>query len=510
MKLYAAVGVALLLVVGVVTYSLVQGDNETTAATEGTDDLLAVENDVAAAELATGLGEPVSADVELPVGGISEPTLVPVAPGPPTTASPGATGEAADDLANPTGSDAATGTGSAATPGETGPATAGATPAPGATGEGAPASGAPGSSGATTGNGTNTGTGTPTPAVAGEPGPRPVATVFAPLRNDAPAFSQYASLPSAQLPMGQLTAGAFGSPTPNPISGQFRMHCEYSHFAYDDPIVYPGQPGQSHLHLFFGNTLTNANSTSDSLFDSGGGSCNGYELDRSAYWVPALMNGTSQTVVPDEILLYFKTNSPATVQAFPKGLRVIAGASPDDPDGVNRYRWKCENKIGGGPYQPINFGPFYETIPDCRAMGYETLGFMLDFPYCWDGKNLDSADHRSHMSYSCGGAYPVVFPQLQYIIHFPAPAAGTNLHLSSDSLECQTGAVTSCGDTLHGDWWNAWHEQTNQTWIEECSRKRVVCGVPNISSSTRLLGPPLYTGPNYLDLPSGSYVPGRD
>ncbi|MEM9788831.1 MAG: DUF1996 domain-containing protein [Planctomycetota bacterium] len=501
MKLYAAVGVALLLAVGVVTYALVRGDNETTAATDGTDDLMAVEDDVAVSELATGLGEPLSGDVELPVGGVAEPSLVPVAPGPPTTASPGASGEA-DDAVNPTGSDAATDEGSAATPGDTGPATAGATPAPGDT----PTSGTP----TGTGTGDPSGTGSGTPAPNGQAGPRPEATVFAPLRNDAPAFSQYASVPSADLPVGQLTGGAFGSPTPNPISGQFRMHCEYSHFAYDDPIVFPGQPGQSHLHLFFGNTGADAYSTTDSMLNTGGGSCNGYELDRSGYWIPALMNGTTQTIVPDEILLYYKTNHPSTVQTFPEGLRVIAGASPDDPNGANHYRWKCENKIGGGAFQAINFGPFYETIPDCRALGYETLGFILDFPYCWDGVNVDSADHRSHMSYSCGASHPVIFPQLQYIIHYPAPPAGTNLHLSSDSLECQTGAVTACGDTLHGDFWNAWHEGTNQTWIEECSRKRVVCGVPNISAGTRLVGPPLYSGPNYLDLPSGSYVPGRD
>lgn len=46
------------------------------------------------------------------------------------------------------------------------------------------------------------------------------------------------------------------------------------------------------------------------------------------------------------------------------------------------------------------------------------------FPSCWDGKNLDSPDHRSHMAYSPGGAvlanancpttHPVRVPQLMY------------------------------------------------------------------------------------------------
>ena len=41
--------------------------------------------------------------------------------------------------------------------------------------------------------------------------------------------------------------------------------CDYSHSLKDDPIVYPGQPGVSHLHDFYGNTTTNAYSTIASL-----------------------------------------------------------------------------------------------------------------------------------------------------------------------------------------------------------------------------------------------------
>jgi hypothetical protein len=33
----------------------------------------------------------------------------------------------------------------------------------------------------------------------------------------------------------------------------------------DDPIVFPGQPGASHMHDFFGNETTNAYSTQSSM-----------------------------------------------------------------------------------------------------------------------------------------------------------------------------------------------------------------------------------------------------
>ena len=49
----------------------------------------------------------------------------------------------------------------------------------------------------------------------------------------------------------------------------FIESCRYSHQAPDDPIVFPGQPGLSHLHTFAGNTSTNAFSSFGSLRSSG-------------------------------------------------------------------------------------------------------------------------------------------------------------------------------------------------------------------------------------------------
>jgi hypothetical protein len=45
-----------------------------------------------------------------------------------------------------------------------------------------------------------------------------------------------------------------GQMPPETNIGAFRIICKPSHMAADDPIVYPDQPGRSHLHTFFGNT----------------------------------------------------------------------------------------------------------------------------------------------------------------------------------------------------------------------------------------------------------------
>ena len=89
-------------------------------------------------------------------------------------------------------------------------------------------------------------------------------------------------------------------------SGNFRTICSFSHLSFDDPIVYPGQPGLSHLQMFFGNTLTDAYSTYQSLRTTGGGTCQGGPVNRSAYWAPALLNAAGQVLVPDTMIVYYK------------------------------------------------------------------------------------------------------------------------------------------------------------------------------------------------------------
>ena len=46
---------------------------------------------------------------------------------------------------------------------------------------------------------------------------------------------------------------------------EFLAECPYTHRAPDDPIVFPGLPGASHMHSFFGNDTTNARSDLASL-----------------------------------------------------------------------------------------------------------------------------------------------------------------------------------------------------------------------------------------------------
>ncbi|WP_202806442.1 discoidin domain-containing protein [Kribbella catacumbae] len=76
-----------------------------------------------------------------------------------------------------------------------------------------------------------------------------------------------------------------GTPGGGPIVrvAEFLADCPYTHRLPDDPIVFPNLPGASHMHSFFGATVTNAHTTIDDLVNSPT-SCNP-ATDKSSYWV---------------------------------------------------------------------------------------------------------------------------------------------------------------------------------------------------------------------------------
>jgi hypothetical protein len=295
---------------------------------------------------------------------------------------------------------------------------------------------------------------------------------------------------------GSLTVDV-GPATYSPDSydgvGAFRTNCHYTRYLYDDPIVFPGQPGMSHLHVFFGNDAVNAHTTTESLLTTGGSSCPGGIANRSAYWVPATIdssvpldeNGDPAVVLPwdnNEVpwldnngaQIYYKTGYQgvlaSTVQEFPEGLRIIAGQSPSNSTAPNFdtsvTHFYC---LPQGVFAPYNRG--VDIQRGCNVN--DTLVQEIRFPQCWDGRNLDSLDHRSHMAYALGVEYPwppgppifrgcpeshpVPLPEITVNVRYLVPEGGipASARLSSDTYD----PALPGGYSLHADWWNGWTEQ---------------------------------------------------
>lgn len=248
--------------------------------------------------------------------------------------------------------------------------------------------------------------------------------------------------------------------------GAFRTECNLSHMKKDDPLVFPGQPGAAHLHSFFGNTRTDASSTQDSIRTQGNSTCRGGIANRSSYWVPALVDAQGKPVEPLKMDVYYKSGyngiAPKDIKPFPSGLRVIAGSAKSSSAQEHAY-WDCHGDYIGHP----------GSIPQCTTKA-DALNMVVEFPQCWDGKNLDSADHTSHMAYPsdgrCPSTHPVAIPAISFNVLYPVRDV-KGWHLASDMYDQSKPG----GFSAHGDWFEGWDPQISKSFITSCVNKAVDC-----------------------------------
>jgi hypothetical protein len=288
------------------------------------------------------------------------------------------------------------------------------------------------------------------------------------------------ALPQAAVGVGYERLQPTAEVAPPTDVGAFRIPCSFSHMSFDDPIVYPGVPGAAHLHTFFGNTATSATSTADSIRTSGSSTCLGGTINRSAYWVPTMIDtATNKPIVPDVAGIYYKQgytlNPPTIIQPLPAGLRMIAGDPTNSSPGSQVALFKC---IGGPHNSNDQYG---SSIPNCDA-GAQVYQVIV-FPQCWDGRNLDSPDHKSHMSYvvvaaggsgyACPASHPVALPEITFNVIYTVQKANAALswRLSSDTYDRSLPG----GYSSHGDWFNGWEKEVSDAWAVKCVQARRDC-----------------------------------
>lgn len=230
----------------------------------------------------------------------------------------------------------------------------------------------------------------------------------------------------------------------------FVSGCGFSHRNADDPIVYPNQPGKSHDHTFLGNDTTNAFSTVGTMLGAST-SCR-RPGDTAAYWVPTLISASGTAVVPRAATVYYRRHTLDALRTFPLGFKLVAGNSKaTSPQSLRVTSWNC------GPQAEVR--P-QSTIPTCPDAGRNGLTLHVQFPDCWDGTNLDSADHQSHMAYStrgrCPADRPVALPALQVNVRYPS-AGGAGLALASG------GQYSG-----HADFFNTWNQMRLERLVNGC------------------------------------------
>jgi len=262
---------------------------------------------------------------------------------------------------------------------------------------------------------------------------------------------------------------------------------------YDDAVLYRNQPGRAHLHTYFGNTRTTASSTSNSLLNSGNSTCSGGTFNRSAYWVPSIIDTSNgRPIRPNDdrseynsdLEIYYKLGYQGIgyqdVRPFPNGLQMIAGnaSNATSPTPGSHTKFYCETSDFWSRFGSL---PESSSIPSCQRNYFVVM--TIDFPQCWDGVNLTTPNGRSHLTYGtwapgysptttgCPSSHPVGIPSVKMIVRWKVETNGTSTwKLASDNYSNGPGGYSG-----HADYIFAWEETAFPTVKRRCYEALLDC-----------------------------------
>ncbi|MEO3808975.1 DUF1996 domain-containing protein [Sphaerisporangium sp. B11E5] len=246
----------------------------------------------------------------------------------------------------------------------------------------------------------------------------------------------------------------------NGSRGTFVSNCgrnENGHHNSDNVIVAPGVTnGAHHVHDYVGNLDANGFSTNESLQAAGTTCTNG---DKSTHYWPVLRlqnrpgpdadkpgggldGNVGQIVRPASVTLTLRGNPTSKVVAMPLFLRIITGDAKSFTNGTTNAnaRWTCtgfENR------------QLRDKYPICPR-GSQVVR-LLQFQSCWDGSNIDSANHRTHVAFAaadgtCPNGFKAIPALEQRITYNVPPGPGFALDSFPEQLH---KPVTDHGDFIN-------------------------------------------------------------
>ncbi|WP_225823814.1 DUF1996 domain-containing protein [Streptomyces naphthomycinicus] len=321
---------------------------------------------------------------------------------------------------------------------------------------------------------------------------------------NGPVVSDYADItavqpdPSAAPPRGDASRGTFTSDCGVNANGLFNS---------DNVIVAPGvSNGAHHFHDYIGNQSNNAFASDEDLANADTSCAD--QGDKSTYYWPVLrlQNGTrerdagapgggtegnaGQIVTPARVTLTFVGNPREKVTAMPRLLRIITGdakAFVNGPGNANAS-WSCTG------FEDRQLKDKYPLCP----RGSDVVR-TFRFQSCWDGRNIDSANHRTHVAFAAeDGSCPAGFrpiPQLVQRIVYDVPAPS----VTDGGRTVPLFAVDSFPEQLHkpvtdhGDFINVFDEDLMSEMVD-CINSGRTCGSPADDDSGATAAPTAGSG----------------
>ncbi|EJD53392.1 hypothetical protein AURDEDRAFT_54220 [Auricularia subglabra TFB-10046 SS5] len=261
-----------------------------------------------------------------------------------------------------------------------------------------------------------------------------------------------------------------------------RFPCSQLTVLRSDPLVNPGTAG-AHLHQVIGGSQFDFQMASNIDMQAAKCSTCSIKENKSNYWTPTLYfqsptNGTfkriNQRLNPRTTVYYIQIGS--GIKAFPKGFRMLAGdpflrsynSSVDDSRSIT---FRClQSNDASGTGQDTNGMPSVNCPGGVRT--------QINFPTCWDGKNVDSANHRSHVSYAIGASFgnfgqgcpsthPVQIPLLFLETYWDTAPYANEWRNGKSPFVWAMGDPTGYG--YHADYMMGWPESTLQQAMDRCT-----------------------------------------
>ncbi|MFE0811195.1 DUF1996 domain-containing protein [Streptomyces sp. NPDC058794] len=196
-------------------------------------------------------------------------------------------------------------------------------------------------------------------------------------------------------------------------------------FNSDNLIAAPGVGnGAHHFHDYVGNQDNDAFSSDEDLA-AADTSC-ADQGDKSSYYWPVLrlQNGTveqdaqspgggiegnaGEIVTPAEVTLTFEGNEQGEVTEMPRLLRIITGDAKAFVNGNANANasWSCTG------FEDRQLKDKYPLCPP----GSDVVR-TFTFQSCWDGRNIDSANHRTHVAFAAAdGSCPDGFRPIPRLV----------------------------------------------------------------------------------------------
>ncbi|KAF2091052.1 hypothetical protein K490DRAFT_2249, partial [Saccharata proteae CBS 121410] len=273
----------------------------------------------------------------------------------------------------------------------------------------------------------------------------------------------------------------------------WRMPCRgRTGLARLDPIMDYGEIS-GHSHTVQGGGAFGMSADYDTLRSSNCTSCQ-VTQDLSAYWTPSLhfmyANGTTVIVPQVGGMLAYYLLYGDNVTAFPNGFRMISGDAMQrnftwpvpDPEkpwyGEQKSQKALSQKAIGFNCLHYDRNPpeatlYRHFLPDKTFLDDNCdSGLRLEvmFPSCWNGKDLDSDDHKSHVAFpdqtitgNCPDGYDTRLVSLMYETIW-----ATNDFIGVDGeFLLANGDPTGYG--YHGDFMSGWNETFLQEAVETCT-----------------------------------------